>query len=156
MRARVGVLEQSPAEGAGSEGLAGAGGHLDQRAGLILGKRGLQAGDGVDLAVAQAGSVQRRQVLEPAAQGVGFLQPAVQRLRLVEGEDAARAWLWVARIAEVSLLAGGLVVEDERVGPAREMAGEIDHVLVSLLRDTAQGNARLLGFNDASRLAAYK
>lgn len=52
------LFQQPIAGGDGSEGFAGAGGHLDQGAGLVLLERGFQVGDGVDLAVAQPFGIQ--------------------------------------------------------------------------------------------------
>ena len=46
-------LEQAVDRGDGGEGLAGAGGHVHQGAGLVQRQRFLQPGDGADLAVAQ-------------------------------------------------------------------------------------------------------
>ena len=67
--ANLGVLEEAVDGGDGGEGLAGAGGHLDQGAGLGLGEGGFEVGDGIDLAVAQASGVERGQVLGEAAAG---------------------------------------------------------------------------------------
>lgn len=92
------LADQPVGERAGGEGLAGAGGELDQRLGPVLGQRGFEVGDGVDLAVAQAARVQRRQVAQPGAQGFGLAQPVVQRLGAVEGEQPARAALGSRRL----------------------------------------------------------
>ena len=83
--ARAGVLDEPVGEGAGGVGLARAGGHLDQRAGLVLGERLFQAGDGFDLAVAHAERderVCRRHRLQTYPQRVRFGEPRGQRLRL--------------------------------------------------------------------------
>jgi hypothetical protein len=149
-----GVLEQAPAEGAGGEGLACTGGHLDQGAGLVLGQRRFQAGNGIDLTIAQAIGVQRRHVLQALAQGVRFLEPGVQGLRLVEGEQATGARVRIAGVAKQGLVAGGFIVEDQVIGPTREMLRQLHHVFGGLLGNAAEGHACLLGLDDAGRLAA--
>jgi hypothetical protein len=145
-----GVLQQPPAEVAGGEGLAGAGGHLDERARAVGGERGFQAGDGVDLALAQAGGFQWWHLLQPSAQRAGLLQPGVQRGRLVEGEHAARAGRGVAGVAEVGFVAGALVVEHQRVGPARQVGRQAHQVAARLLGHAAERDAGLLGLDHAA------
>ncbi len=65
--AGAGVLDESVREGTGRVGLAGAGGHVDERARTVVGEGPLETGDGLDLAVAHAGGDERmggRQSLE--------------------------------------------------------------------------------------------
>jgi hypothetical protein len=66
--ADAGVLEQAVDRRDGGEGLARAGGHLDEGAGLGGLEGSVEVGDGVDLAVAQAGGVDRRKILEAGAE----------------------------------------------------------------------------------------
>ena len=51
----TGVLDEAVGLGDGGEGLAGAGGHLDEGARAVGGEGFLEAGDGVDLAFAERG-----------------------------------------------------------------------------------------------------
>ncbi len=60
--ARAGVFDEAIGEGAGGEGLARAGGHLDEGARLRFGEGLFEAGDGFDLAVAHVR--RRRGMLE--------------------------------------------------------------------------------------------
>ena len=50
---------------------------------------------------------------EATAEGVGFFEPLRERFGTVEGEDAARARVRVALVAEEGLDAGGFVQERE-------------------------------------------
>ena len=109
-----GVLEQAVNGGDGSEGFSGAGGHLDERARLGLGKRCVELGDGVDLAVAQPGGVERRHIVaQAAAEGWAGSQSFSESFRPVEAEDFAGARLRVALVGEAGEDAGGLVEERE-------------------------------------------
>jgi hypothetical protein len=91
--------------------IAGAGGHLDEGAGAVGGEGLFKAGDGVDLALAERGSVQRGELAKAGAEGIGLLDEFEQVLGRVEGEDGARAGVGVALVAEVGFDAGGLVGE---------------------------------------------
>ena len=93
------MLEQPVHERDGGEGLARAGGHLDQRPGTRLGERRLEPGDGVHLARAQARGVQRGQSRERLTQR-GSAEPLAQGLGPVEGEHRARARLRVPQVGE--------------------------------------------------------
>jgi hypothetical protein len=66
--------EEAHHEIAGGEGLAGAGCHLDQRAGIGAFQRGLQPVNRLDLAAAQPRRIDRRQVEETPAQGRALLE----------------------------------------------------------------------------------
>lgn len=68
----------------------------------------------------------------------------------MEGEYPARARFGIAPVLEGHFPAVGLVVEDERVGPAREVLRQFGHVAVGLLGHGAQGGADLLGLDDAA------
>ena len=81
-------FEQAIDRGDGGEGFAGAGGHMNQGAGLVQGQRLFQAGDGTYLAVTQVAHQERRHLLcQAAAQGVGLSQPGRQLFRLEEMEN---------------------------------------------------------------------
>lgn len=69
----------------------------------------LKAGDGVDQVLAERGGVQRGELAEAGAEGIGLLDEFEQVLGGVEGEDRTRAGVGVALVAEVGLDASGLV-----------------------------------------------
>ena len=88
----AGVLDEPVGEGAGGEGLARAGGHLDERA-RMGGGEGLLRDSVIafDLAVAHARPASGWATGMPGEAGakrVGFGEPARERFRAVEGEDA--------------------------------------------------------------------
>ncbi len=108
------VLDEAIGEGAGGEGLAGAGGHLDEGARARFGEGFFEAADGFDAADADVFAIvgmREGHLGEAMAQGVGLFEPLRERLGAMEGEDAARARMRVALVAEVGLDAGGLVQE---------------------------------------------
>ncbi len=108
------VLDEAIGEGAGGEGLAGAGGHLDEGARPRFGEGFFEAADGFDAADADVFAVvgmREGHLGEAVAEGVGFFEPVRERLGTMEGEDAARARMRVALVAEVGLDAGGFVQE---------------------------------------------
>ena len=91
---------------------------------------------------------------EAAAQGVRFFEPVGERFGPVEGEDAARARMRVAFVAEESLDAGGFVEEREaRRLNRREEVWKILAVAAGLIGDTRKRGACFLGLDDADRLA---
>ena len=76
--ARVAVFDEAIGEGAGGEGLARAGGHLDEGARLRFGEGFLQAADGFDAADADVACRRRMReghLGEATAKGVGFFEP---------------------------------------------------------------------------------
>ena len=82
--------------------------------GLRFGEGLLEAGDGFDAADADVLAVvgmRERHLGEAMAKGVGFFEPIRERFGTMEGEDAARARMRIAFVAEVGLDAGGLVQE---------------------------------------------
>jgi hypothetical protein len=108
-------LEQAVHRGDGGEGLAGAGGHVHQRARLVLRQRLFQPGDGADLAIAQIALGQRGHLLGQAAtQGVGLRQPF--------GASVSGLKKWKIRasaapgrvVGEADDLAGGFEQEAQR------------------------------------------
>ena len=126
----VRVLDQPVAQVRGGERLPGAGRHLDQRPGTVLGQRLLQVADRLGLLAPQPALIQRRHGLQPGAERrqvriLGDLpQPLGQRLGPVEGEHAAAAGIRVIPVGEPGLGSGGLVDERQRVDrglhPVRE------------------------------------
>ncbi len=113
------MFDEAIGEGAGGEGLAGAGGHLDEGARLRFGEGLLQAGDGFDAAdadVLAAVRMRERHLGEAVAKGVLLFEPTGESFRSMEGEDAARTRVRVAFVAEVGFDARGFVEERESAG----------------------------------------
>ncbi len=148
----------------GGVGLAAAGGHLDQRAGMVGGQRLLEVGDGLDLAVAQANGVQGRQAAQAGAQGhvaVGRVgsaggdlgEPLGERLGAVKGEDGATARLGIELAGEARLDAGGLIGEGQGIAGGAHAFGQSATVFGALLFDAGEGGADLLGLDGADGLA---
>lgn len=150
------VLEKPPAKGAGSEGLARTGRHLNQGARAIFGERFLQTLNGVDLAITQAIGIEGRHDFKPSSQRVRILQPCVKGLRLMEREHTARTRVWIARVLEECLVAGGLVVEDELICPTSKMLRQLFLVLRGLVCNAAKRDACLLRLDDSGGFATYE
>ena len=70
---RAGELDQPVDEVDGGEGLAAAGRHLDQGAGLVLAQRVFEVGDRLDLRRPQALRDQLRHLLQAGKEGLGRL-----------------------------------------------------------------------------------
>ena len=135
----AGELDEPIGEGAGGEGLARAGGHLDERARAGLGEGFFEIGDGLDLAVAHPGGGERMgegNCARRCAQGVRLSQPFGEGLRAMEGEDAAGARVRIAFVAEKGLDAGRFVEERQLAGTERgKEIGQILGVEPGLLSD---------------------
>jgi hypothetical protein len=150
---RPGVLDEAVGLGDGGEGLAGTGGHLDECARAVGGEGFFKAGDGVDLALAERGGVQRGELAKAGAEGVGLLDEFKQVLGSVEGKDRPRAGVGVALVAEVGFDAGRLVGEGQGIGPALRDPFHRGGVAGRLLGDGGESGAFFLGFDDAEGLA---
>ena len=90
--ARAGVFDEAIGEGAGGEGLARAGGHLDEGARLRFGEALLEVCDGFDAADADAVAVvgmRERHLGKAATKSVRLLEPRCEGFGAVEGEDTA-------------------------------------------------------------------
>ena len=98
-----GVREQPVTQRAGGEGLAGAGCHLHQRARMVLRHRTFERRHGINLAGAQAVREQSRHGLKSTAQSEWLSELALQRLRPMEGKDAARHRIRVGVVAKQRL-----------------------------------------------------
>ena len=155
--AGAGELDQPIGEGAGGVGLAGAGGHLDERAGAVGGEGFLKGGDGLDLALAEMGGRQRmrgRQRGEAGTQRVGLGKPGGECRGLVESEDATRARPWVTLIAEEGFDPSRFVGERNRFRAGekiREEVGEVFAVVGGLLGDGGKRGAFFFGLDHAER-----
>ena len=152
----TGVLDEAVGLGDSGEGLAGAGGHLDEGARAIGGEGFFKLRDGVDLALAERDGVQRGELAKAGAEGIGLLDEFEQVLRRVEGEDGARAGVGVALVAEVRLDASGLVGEGQRIRPALGDPVLRGGVAGGLLSNNGERGADFLRLDDAERLAIDK
>ena len=111
---RVAVRRRRVSEGAGGVGLAGAGGHLDERAGTVGGEGFFERGDGLNLTRAEIGRgqrISRGQRGEAGAKRVGLDVPRPVLLGNVRGRLAAlvseRAPLY-AEVARITVDTDGL------------------------------------------------
>ena len=143
---RAGELDQAVDEGDGGEGLAGAGGHLDQGARAVFRQGFFEVVDRRDLGGPEAFFLERRHVLAGARgrwrprcrRDIGSLRlrafPVCADWRLVVRHRASRpavSGLWKANtgrergrgveaVGEAGFDAGGLVGKRQRVAPARQ------------------------------------
>jgi hypothetical protein len=150
---RSSVLDKAVGLGDRREGLAGTGGHLDEGARAVGGERSLKAADSVDLALAERGRVQRRELAKPGSEGGRLLDELQQVLRRVEANDRARAGIGVALVAEVGLDASALVREGQRIGPSLGDPVIRGRVAGGLLGNGGESGAFLFSFNNSERLA---
>ena len=99
------MLDEAVNETDRREGFPAPGGHLDQGAGAVLGKRLLQVADGLDLGRPEPLLDDRGHVAEPLAEGRGeFPQPPGQRRGAVEMEDPPAPRLGVVEIAPTGVI----------------------------------------------------
>ena len=150
----AGVLDEAIGEGAGGEGLARAGGHLDERA------RAVSAKDFSRLVMASTWQSRMPAVASGCAKGI-----CARRARSVSGSAATRASVsgrWkaktrrergcgIALVAEEGFDAGGLV-EEGKLCPVQaggEEVGQVRGVVAGLVGDGGERGAFLLGLDDA-------
>jgi hypothetical protein len=163
----AGELDQAVDEADGGEGLAAAGGHLDQGAGLVGLERVLQVADGDDLRGPQAGFDERRQGLQAGEEGGGWLlhrlrqpsgcgrcrrridQPLRQGLGPVEGKHGAGAGLRVQAVGEVGFDAGGFKTERQGPTPGGQRSRQALGVAGGLHFHAGEGGALFLGLDHA-------
>ena len=151
-------LEQAINRCDGGEGLACAGGHVDQGAGSVLGQGLFQSGDSADLAVTQILDGQGRHLLgQTAAQGFWLRQPCSQCFRLEEVEDFAGTRRGVKVVGKADDLAGGLEQETQGcvVLAPFEVGGGVALGL-GLNNGEVFTCTVFLGLNHACRIAIYK
>jgi hypothetical protein len=126
---------------------------LDEGAGAAVLERRFEVLDGVYLAGAETGGVERGEGLEAIAEGVWRCEPFGEGFRAVEGEEFAGAGLGVALIGEAGDDAGGFVDEGEGLGivDPLELGGG---VVAGLLFDGGDVVApfRGFGFDDGGGL----
>ena len=158
--AGLGVFDEAIGEGAGGECFPRTGGHVDERARAVLGEGLLQAGDGLDLALAHAQRGERMSeghLRESGAQGVGLSSPFGERLGTMKGEDAAGAGSGIAFVAEESFDAGGFVEERERARqPGGEEVGQVAGRAPRLIGDDRERGAFLLRLEHAESHAVHE
>ena len=153
----AGVLDEPVAEVDGGEGLAGAGGHLDQGARARFGERFFETADRLDLAVAHCRSSDERRASAPAgARRVSGSRATPQRLRAVEGEDLARARMRVALVAEEGLGAGATRTGSGAFPVSAEAEAGGCSVVARLLSDGGERGAFPLRLDDADRRAVHE
>ena len=150
----VGVLEQAVDRGDGGVGLAGAGGHPDQRARMVGLERCFEAGDGIELAGAQSRGAKRRQSPEPRAQRRRLREPFLLGLRPMEAEHLPRTGSRIAPVGEAGERSGALVDERARLGAVQPLEAGVG-IAGGLLLDHGDLPAPLLrlGFDYPDRLA---
>ena len=108
------MFQQPVHGGDGREGFSGSGGHLYEGFGSGVLEGGFEVGDGIDLAVSEAGRVECGEVSrQSSADGFIFFEPFGEGFGPVEGEDFAVSWLGVAGVGEFGDLSGAEVEERE-------------------------------------------
>lgn len=159
----TGVLDQTVGEGAGGEGLSRAGGHLDEGAGMILGKGLLELRDRLELAGAEALAGERMgdgHPGKPRPQGLRLDDPSGQRLGTMEAEDPAGAGMRVTLVPEEGLRAGRFVKEwealDSRGEELGEEVGKLSGIVSRLLRHGGKGRADFLGLDHSDGLTVHQ
>ena len=153
--ADAGVLEQAIDGRDGGEGFSRAGGHLDERARAGVLERDFKICDGLDLALAEMGRVERWEIVEAGTEGATGGEKFAEGLGAMEGEDLAGAGLGIALIGEAGDDAGGLVEEGQRhtggLNPLQLGGGVVGGLVLGDGDVGAEGF--LLGLGDADRLA---
>ena len=145
----VGVLDEPVAGRHRHEGLAAAGGHLDESARAAVGKRPLEITDGVVLDGPQLALRQFGHLLEQPTQlsRPKLLLPE-QLLGPMEGEDLPAARVRVEAVGELSNLASGLVREGEGAIPRGDLLVEPFGVAFRLDDDPSEGVPHGLRLDD--------
>jgi hypothetical protein len=122
----AGKLEQAIDRGDGGEGLAGAGGHVHQRARVVVRERALEPGDGADLAFAQRLSGQgRHRRGQASAQRIGPGQPLGELVGPEEVEHLARSRQRVEPVGEANHLRRGLEQKAQRLTALAPLEGGV-------------------------------
>ena len=156
---RVGVLDEPVRDVGGGEGLTGAGGHLDERAGMVFPQRLLEVANRLRLYGPELRVVEFREGPKPGAErrslriGSDLAHPLGKRLGPVKGEEAAASGIGVVAVGEPRFLPRGLVDEGEGIDRRRHPIGEPVDVLAALVLDLGQGRALGLRLDDAGGLA---
>ena len=158
---RPGVLQQPVRLAGGGVGLAGPGGHLDERPAPVTSQGLFEVHDGLELGGPQAGAVQRRHRPYAGAERgrsvpLAHLQPPGEGFGSVEPVHLAGPGYGVEEVGEPGLGAGRLVGERERPDRRGELVGEAGDVLAGLGLDADEGGADLLGLEHADRLAVHE
>jgi len=175
----AGKLDQAVDEADGGIGLAAAGGHLNQGAGLIGCERRFQVADRRNLRRPQAVFEQLRHGLQPGQEGrcpeVGtrrhlgagmdsatgqigagsrqVLQQGGQRLGAMKGEHRTGARMRVQPLREMGLDASGFVAEGKGAQPGWQRFGQALGVSGRLHFHAGEGAPRLLGLDHTRRPA---
>lgn len=152
----TGVFDEAIDEAGCGEGFATAGRHLDECSLAIFGEGAFKVGDGFDLAVAEIFGDERREVLQPGAEGVGLFDPFAEGFRSVERKDAARAGRGIALIAEAGFNAGGLVDEGGLAAVERGVFLDVVDVPLGLVFNRGKNGPFRLCFDHADSLAIHE
>lgn len=149
------MFEQAVDRGDGGEGLARAGGHLDEGAGAGEAEGFFEIGDGLDLARAKVGGIEGGEIVEAGAERAGGGEGFAEGLGAVEGKDLAGAGLGVALVGEADDDAGGLVEEGQGDAGGLDPLQLGGGVVGGLLLDGGDVGAEgfLFGFDDADGAA---
>ena len=136
------MCQQPVAQGAGGEGLAGAGRHLHQRA-----RVGLRASERSSADTASIWQSRRPSVTSGGMarsrrpQSERLPEPTPQRLRAMEGEDTARRRIRVGVVAEQGFGARSDIFEPDLAFLTDEVLGHAGDVARGLLREAGKGRA---------------
>ena len=150
---RLRVLDQPVARRHGSEGLAAAGRHLDERTGPGVSERLLQVLDRLELHGPESALIEFRQPAEHPSQLLRFqaLEPE-QLLRAVKGEGLTAPRVRIETVRELRHFARRLVGERKGSSPCGDPLVQPFGVLLGLESDALQRVPRGLRLDDADRL----
>lgn len=137
--AGFGVLDQPIGDSACFVGLSSSGCHVNQGSRAVMGEGVFQSFDGFNLAISHAVRHERvfgRHCSEAGPERIRFFRPFGQCLGAMEGKDTAGATVWISRIAEERLDAGGFVQKRKRPGGSSgEQIGQAGGVAGGLIGD---------------------
>ena len=150
----AGVLDEPVAEVDGSEGLPGAGRHLDQGPWLILGQALFEIRDALHLHAPQPPLLERWHCAKPGAELIVGRGQTDELLGAVKAKHLAAAAIGIEGAREAGDVAGRLVGEGKWQPPVGQLLGEPVSVFPRLGLHSGQGKALRLCFDDADRLAA--
>ena len=166
----AGELDQAVAEDDGGEGLAGAGGHLDESARPVLAQRLLESRDRLRFGRPEIVD-ERRHLLDAGEEGAGSLavirgtigglqlradiQPLGQSFGSVKAEHRSGAWLGVEAVGEAGFDAGRFVGERKRTVPRGQSIRQPFCVSLRLRLDTGERDAFFLRLDNTRGPSVY-
>ncbi len=119
----VGKLDEAIDGTDGGKGLAAACCHLNEGAGAVLGQGNFQILDRFDLANAQIGFIERRQIAQALADGILLLEPVGERFGTMKGKNGTLARVGVAQVGELRFGTGAFVAKGKRELDLRQIGG---------------------------------